>query len=1530
MKRLLFLAITLVASVLIAVFAVGVQADEDNQRPEELSIEEEAIRFASDKTGSPVEQFSTKNIHSIVDSVDKKIRKLVTVMDTESDTIYHLVESLDGNLIDYQTYREEVASRYHQKYGKLSPKLYENLQGKTTPEVTIGLWLHCDDRTPAKEVAQKYPEAKLNDLAPSKNTDMDLYSRIQEEIKQVRKDVYANAALPVIDFIKSNGGVIIDKSYSAPLIFATVPKELVQELENRDDVDTIYSVSDKVRPLMEDSVPAINVASEWDDGYTGGDVRIAVVEPRGEGASTEYGGIDFSHEDIVRGDIDDAWYGPGIGNYYYYGSYLAENGWIKGDHATSVASVIGSIDKWEDDAHLLQGVAKGGLPLLSANANGGDEAAMIPASEWAVGLGPCKRWNEASQQWTEGAWLDGANTASVLNCSFGLDNGGDSRLMDRFYDHLVHAHRKTVVTAAGNVDDDADQLVDSPALAYNVITVGSYNDKDNYWWDGDEFYDGSIYQETGNREKPEVVAPGVNITTLRNGSGDLWRTPQTGTSFAAPHVSGVAALLMQRFENTGLEHLKEWPELIKAVIMASALNNLGVDSPAMPHEKFGAGGVSAEHAGKIVSEETYVYNNYNEADFPGGSKDFQFSANNGDRCRVAMCWSSHTTYSETGPPYYTDELLTDFDIMVFSPSGELVEDSTLIDNAYELVDFQANETGTYTIKVSYKYFDADTEYCGIAWYAAPPLERTLAVSPSQRSLGRVTADPLRGAYHNDEVVTVNADPSYGWIFEQWEYPDGNLADCVVDPYSASTTAVMDADYELVAKFTRQELTNPLDIILNIDRSGSMGTQKMEDAKNAATLFVDYLADQDKVGLVSFSSSATLDSPLTSDFDDAKSIIAGYSSGGSTNMGDALLKAINEIEANGQQDRIPSIIYLTDGVNNTGYTNQEILNDLVPQAVEAGIIIYTLGFGNDVNGSFLQNVAEATGGKYYHAPNAETLKKIYIELAHQAKGLAKAAEYTGTVAEGETKVETFMLNSVKNIVKFLLLWPGSDLDLQVIAPDGTTMYPGEGIIYSGNTHPEYLILENPEPGEWTIKVEGKEVTGTSEEYTIMVFESVPMMQLKPTTWQAHAPASVSNETFTVSEIGGLESLEAVTFTASDLTDETGNLIPSDSFSFNPNGFSIAAGGSLTVEGTLSVPSGVTLSDYTGTIEVSGSGQTADIHVSYGVPPAAVDDLSVTANDMASATLTWTAPGDDGDVGTASQYDIRYSETKPTPGEEDAWWENATRCQGEPAPQVAGSTETYTLGITPGTYYFAMKTVDDTSSWSEISNIEVWWGHLLVDEERGTKLGIDSTNEEFKFFTPDEELQVKQADRMKVYTGEDIADMFTWMADIEAWIIDTAQLNLDPVLESELEDIEFEELPLKLILMTHSDEDITISAVATGPFIDFCFAVATVSGGILPKTYLLHDRIGTIPMADFTTINTSGTEPLLILFTDLSVGDIANWQWDFGDGETSSKKNPSHWYNDPGTYTVSLTVSGPLGTDTETKTDYITVEESNWPW
>ena len=83
----------------------------------------------------------------------------------------------------------------------------------------------------------------------------------------------------------------------------------------------------------------------------------------------------------------------------------------------------------------------------------------------------------------------------------------------------------------------------------------------------------------------------------------------------------------------------------------------------------------------------------------------------------------------------------------------------------------------------------------------------------------------------------------------------------------------------------------------------------------------------------------------------------------------------------------------------------------------------------------------------------------------------------------------------------------------------------------------------------------------------------------------------------------------------------------------------------------------------------------------------------------------------------------------------------------------------------------------------------------------------------------------------------------------------------------------------------------------------------------------------PVANFVGTPTSGTAPLAIAFTDSSTGSPASWSWNFGDGITSTVKNPSHTYTSAGTYTVALNATNSAGSNTLTRTGYITVTSPN---
>jgi len=96
-----------------------------------------------------------------------------------------------------------------------------------------------------------------------------------------------------------------------------------------------------------------------------------------------------------------------------------------------------------------------------------------------------------------------------------------------------------------------------------------------------------------------------------------------------------------------------------------------------------------------------------------------------------------------------------------------------------------------------------------------------------------------------------------------------------------------------------------------------------------------------------------------------------------------------------------------------------------------------------------------------------------------------------------------------------------------------------------------------------------------------------------------------------------------------------------------------------------------------------------------------------------------------------------------------------------------------------------------------------------------------------------------------------------------------------------------------------------------------AVIVTEGGEFPASLT----------ADFGMSHMSGGQPVTVSFADKSRGSPTSWAWTFGDGTTSTQQNPSHTYNDVGTYTVSLTVSDGTDSHTVTYANMVEVVESS---
>ena len=121
-----------------------------------------------------------------------------------------------------------------------------------------------------------------------------------------------------------------------------------------------------------------------------------------------------------------------------------------------------------------------------------------------------------------------------------------------------------------------------------------------------------------------------------------------------------------------------------------------------------------------------------------------------------------------------------------------------------------------------------------------------------------------------------------------------------------------------------------------------------------------------------------------------------------------------------------------------------------------------------------------------------------------------------------------------------------------------------------------------------------------------------------------------------------------------------------------------------------------------------------------PPAANHDLRVTSQPGRVVTLRWAASGDDGAVGQAARYDIRYSRSTLNA----ASWDSATAVVSPPLPGPPGTLERLDLSNLPvGAWHFALKTADEGPNWSTMSNVVTAEVADLVPPGRITDLRVE---------------------------------------------------------------------------------------------------------------------------------------------------------------------------------------------------------------
>ncbi len=184
---------------------------------------------------------------------------------------------------------------------------------------------------------------------------------------------------------------------------------------------------------------------------------------------------------------------------------------------------------------------------------------------------------------------------------------------------------------------------------------------------------------------------------------------------------------------------------------------------------------------------------------------------------------------------------------------------------------------------------------------------------------------------------------------------------------------------------------PLDLAIVLDRSGSMRGQKLTDSKLAAIKLVDGLGDDDRVTLISYSSTVSRSPSLMmtrEGKDQVKKLVKTLSAGGSTALGPALFSAFETLGAAGNESRVRHVILMSDGIANVGESNPSVIGQRAADAFRRGISVSTMGVGLDYNEDLMTQVADQGGGRYHFIENSQNIAAI---LSDELNGVA------GTVA-----------------------------------------------------------------------------------------------------------------------------------------------------------------------------------------------------------------------------------------------------------------------------------------------------------------------------------------------------------------------------------------------------------------------------------------------------------------------------------------------------------------------------------------------------
>jgi Ca-activated chloride channel family protein len=248
---------------------------------------------------------------------------------------------------------------------------------------------------------------------------------------------------------------------------------------------------------------------------------------------------------------------------------------------------------------------------------------------------------------------------------------------------------------------------------------------------------------------------------------------------------------------------------------------------------------------------------------------------------------------------------------------------------------------------------------------------------------------------------------------------------------------------------------PVDLVIVLDRSGSMGGKKIDDAKKAALNLLSGLSPQDRLALVSYSDGVRRHSNLLKVTATNRMVltaaIQGVYAGGGTNLGAGLQDGIDVLLNSQREGRAGRLILISDGLANQGVTDPASLGRMASIAQEKAFGVSTVGVGSDFNEQLMTSIADRGAGQYYYLEDPQAFAAVFQREFHHARAVvAEALEVRVPLRDGLSVVDA----------------AGYPIEVK---NNEAVLYPGN--LLSGQTRKLFLTLRVPTEKEAVFNIRG---------------------------------------------------------------------------------------------------------------------------------------------------------------------------------------------------------------------------------------------------------------------------------------------------------------------------------------------------------------------------------------------------------------------------------------------------------------------------